>query len=63
MYEKILIPLDRRIDAERARGVASDLARADGSTIRLLHVARSPDAVVSEGRVVAYADQEADRLE
>lgn len=63
MYKKILVPLDRSFGAEAALPVAGDLAKANGSVIRLLHVAPSPAAIVAEGRVLAYADQEADRLQ
>lgn len=61
MYKKILIPLDRSVGGEAALSVAADLARPNGSVIRLLHVAPTPAAVVAEGRVVAYADEEAER--
>ena len=63
MYKKILVPLDRSAGAEAALPVAADLARADRAVIRLLHVAPTPFAVVAEGRVIAYADQESDRLQ
>ncbi|MBI4588947.1 MAG: universal stress protein [Candidatus Rokubacteria bacterium] len=63
MYKKILVPLDRSFGAEASLPVAADLAKVNGSVIRLLHVAPSPAAVVAEGRVLAYADQEADRLQ
>ena len=61
MYKKILVPLDRSAGAEAALPVAADLAR-DRAVIRLVHVAPTPSAVVAEGRVIAYADQESDRL-
>lgn len=63
MYKKILVPLDRSTGAEAALPVAADLAKADGGVIRLLHVGPIPAAVVVEGRVIAYADQESDRLQ
>lgn len=62
MYKKILIPLDRSFGTEAALSVAADVARANGSAIRLLHVAPRPTAVMADGRVIAYADQESDRL-
>ena len=63
MYKKILVPLDRNAGAEAALPVAADLAKADGTVIRLLHVAPTPSAIVAEGRVIAYADQESARLQ
>lgn len=63
MYKKILVPLDRSAGAEAALPVAADLARADQAVIRLLHVAPPPTAIVAEGRVIAYADQESERLQ
>jgi nucleotide-binding universal stress UspA family protein len=63
MYKKILVPLDRNAGAEAALPVAADLAKADGAVIRLLHVAPTPSALVAEGRVIAYADQESARLQ
>lgn len=63
MYKKILIPLDRSFGAEATLAVAADLGRANGSVICLLHVAATPGAVVADGRVVAYADQECERLQ
>ena len=63
MYKKILVPLDRSAGAEAALPVAADLARADQAVIRLLHVAPTPTAIVAEGRVIAYADQESERVQ
>ena len=63
MYKKIVVPLDRSVGAESALGVAADFATANGGMIRLLHVAQNPGAVVVDGRVVAYADQEAERVQ
>jgi len=62
MYKKILIPLDHSFGTENALKIVVDLARANGSVVRLLHVTRRPAAVVVNGRVVAYADQESERL-
>lgn len=39
-----------------------ELARAEGATIHLLHVARPVEAVMDDSRVVAYADQESARV-
>ena len=63
MYKKILVPLDREAGAEVALPVAADLAKSDGTVIRLVYVAPTPSAIVAEGRVIAYADQESDRLQ
>ena len=64
MAKRILVPLDRSDVAEAVVPLVADLARGAGATVRLLHVAPVPDNVVSkEGRLVAYADQEMERLE
>lgn len=63
MYKKILVPLNREAGAEVALPVAADLAKSDGTVIRLVYVAPTPSAIVAEGRVIAYADQESDRLQ
>ncbi len=64
MAKRILVPLDRRERAETLLPLVADMARAGGATVRLLHVAPLPrirqDA---HGRVIAYANQESDRLE
>ena len=64
MVKRILVPLDQSPLAESVVGVIADTARgAHGSTVRLLHVALVPkNQVDADGRVVAYADQETDRL-
>lgn len=63
MAKRILVPLDETIQAERVLDLIADTARGAGATVRLLHVAATPDNVVSGRRVIAYADQEAARLE
>lgn len=63
MAKRILLPLDKTIDAESVVDAVADMARGGGATVRLLHVAPVPDNVESGGRVLAYADQEAARLE
>ncbi len=63
MAKRILVPLDETVQAESVVDLIADMARGAGATVRLLHVAPVPDNVVSDGRVVAYADQEATRLE
>jgi nucleotide-binding universal stress UspA family protein len=64
MAKRILVPLDRSDLAETIVPLVADLTRGAGATVRLLHVAPVPEGVVSkEGRLVAYADQEMERLE
>jgi nucleotide-binding universal stress UspA family protein len=63
MAKRILLPLDRSDVAEAIVPLVADLARGAGAMVRLLHVAPVPGNVVSkEGRVVALADQEMERL-
>ena len=58
--KKILLAVDRSPRADAVAGLVADTARGAHATVRLLHVAPEPSAVYdSEGRVVAYADQEA----
>ena len=62
--KRIVVPLDASPVAESVLPVVADLARAGGGSIRLLRVEPLPDNCVdSDGRVVAYADQEMARLE
>jgi nucleotide-binding universal stress UspA family protein len=64
MAKRILVPLDRSDLAESIMPLVADLAPGADATVRLLHVAPVPENVVStEGRLVAYADQEMERLE
>ncbi len=59
MAKRILIPLDQPAQGEAIIPVLGDLARGAGATVRLLHVAPMPTNVTSsDGRIVAYADQE-----
>jgi universal stress protein A len=62
--KRIVVPLDASPVAESVLPVVADLARAGGGSIRLLRVEPLPgNCVGSDGRVVAYADQEMARLE
>jgi nucleotide-binding universal stress UspA family protein len=64
MSKRILVPLDRQTEHEAILPLVAELARAGGATIRLLHVAAIPDNIVNDdGFLVAYADQEMQRLE
>ncbi|HET7343198.1 MAG TPA: universal stress protein [Methylomirabilota bacterium] len=63
MMKRILAPLDAREDSERIVPVVAALARDTGATVRLLRVFPVPAPVVGlHGRVVAYVDQEMERL-
>jgi nucleotide-binding universal stress UspA family protein len=64
MAKRILVPLDQSPTAEAIVPLVADAARGAGATVRLLHVAPVPGALVAkDGRLVAYADQEMARLE
>lgn len=64
MAKRILVPLDGSESAETAAALAADLARGSGGEVRLLQVYPVPEhRVSSTGRVVAYADQEMERVE
>ena len=64
MAKRILVPLDEAVRAEGMIEELATLSRGSGAVVRLLHVASTPDNLVDEdGRVLAYADQEAARLE
>ncbi len=63
MAKRILVPLDQSELAEAAIPVVADAARGGQATVRLLHVAPVPANRLDErDRVVAYADQEMERL-
>ncbi|HUM17846.1 MAG TPA: universal stress protein [Candidatus Nitrosotalea sp.] len=63
MAKRILVPLDGSESAEVAAALAADLARGSGGDVRLLQVYPVPEHRVSNtGRVVAFADQEMERL-
>jgi len=63
MAKRILVPLDRSTLAAAVIPIVADTARGGHATVRLLHVAPPPENRVNdEGRVVAYADQEMERL-
>ena len=64
MAKRILVPLDRSRKAESVLPLAIDIARGTGAAMRLLVVETPPDTRVgTDGRVVAYADQEQARLD
>jgi nucleotide-binding universal stress UspA family protein len=62
--KRILVPLNGCEAAEMAAAVAADLARGSGGSVRLLQVSPVPEQRLgTAGRVVAYVDQEMERLE
>ena len=64
MAKRILVPLSGRERAESVLPLVADAARSSGATLRLLRVAPYPRIrTAPSGRVVAYVDQETDRLE
>jgi nucleotide-binding universal stress UspA family protein len=64
MAKRILVPLDLSVAAEMVVPLVADAACGGGGTVRLLHVAPLPGPrVTTEGRVLAYADREMERLE
>ena len=64
MAKRILLPLDRSDEAWAALPIVADLARGSGAIVRLLHVAPVPrERVTGDGRIVAYANQEMERVE
>jgi len=63
MAKRILAPIDTREEHEAIVPVVAALARDSGATVRLLRVVPVPQHVVaSDGRTVAYVDQEMTRL-
>ena len=64
MAKRILLPLDRGDAARSVVPFVADMARSSGATVRLLHVAAVPkERVADDGRIVAYANQEMERIE
>jgi nucleotide-binding universal stress UspA family protein len=63
MPKRVLVPLDQTVEAEGVLAVVADLVKGGEALLRLLHVAPVPDNIVSDGRIVAYADQEGARLQ
>ncbi len=63
MAKRILVPVVDGETAEAIVPVVAAIARDSGATVRLLRVEPVPEHVVgAHGRVVAYVDQEMDRL-
>ena len=64
MARTILVPLDATSESATVLDTIRELARSEGATVRLLHVAPPPGVVMNdEGHVIAYGDQETDRVE
>ncbi|HEV8436841.1 MAG TPA: universal stress protein [Methylomirabilota bacterium] len=64
MAKRILVPLSRSDAGHSVLPLVADMARSAGATVRLLHVAALPsERVNDDGRVVAYASQEMERIE
>ena len=64
MAKRILVPLKAIEPARSFVETLAGLARGTGATVRLLHVGPFHDVIVGDdGRLVAYADQETQRLE
>lgn len=63
MAKRILVAVDHEPPAELLE-LINDAARGGGATVRLVHVAPPPENLIDDdGHVMAYADQEAARLE
>jgi nucleotide-binding universal stress UspA family protein len=63
MAKRILAPIDPREKHESIVPVVAALARDSGATVRLLRVVPVPQHVIgTDGRTVAYVDQEMSRL-
>jgi universal stress protein A len=64
MAKRILLALDRGTPPSALLDLVRDAAEGGGATVRLLHVAPSPQNLIdADDRVVAYSDQEAARVE
>ena len=64
MAKRVLVPLDGSPAAEEVLSLVADAARTSGASVCVLHVARVPGTVhTPEGRIVAFADQEMERVE
>jgi nucleotide-binding universal stress UspA family protein len=64
MTKRILVPIERNDAARSVLPLVADMARSNGATVRLLHVAPMPtERIADDGRVVAYASQEMERIE
>ena len=64
MAKRILVPLGSAEGSETVLPLVADIARSSGGSVRLLHVAPIPhERVAEDGRLVAFASQEMERIE
>ena len=64
MAKRILVALDRENPPSALLDLVVNAAAGGGATVRLLHVARMPQNLLdADGRVVAYVDEEAARVQ
>ena len=64
MAKRILVPIDHVPPIAELLDLVHDAARGGGAVVRLIHVAPLPDNLIgSDGRVMAFADQEGARVE
>jgi acetoin utilization protein AcuB len=59
----ILVPLDGAAGSEAVLGTIGEIARVEGAAVRLLGVHAPAHEVEVRGRILAYADQETERVE
>jgi acetoin utilization protein AcuB len=59
----ILVPLDGTAGSEAVLETIGEIARAEGASVRLLSVHPPVHEVEVEGRILAYADQETERVQ
>jgi nucleotide-binding universal stress UspA family protein len=64
MAKRILVPIRQADSPTPVLPLVADVARGSGATVRLIHVAPVPtERVADDGRLVAYASQEMERVE
>jgi acetoin utilization protein AcuB len=59
----ILVPLDGTTGSEAVLETIGEIARAEGASVRLLSVHAPVHEVEAEGRILAFVDQEMERVE
>jgi nucleotide-binding universal stress UspA family protein len=62
MGRTILVPLDGSAGSEAILPAVERIARVEGLTVRLLHVAAPVEVLLVDGHVVRYVDQEVARI-